>query len=51
MILYTYIIEDKQNKSKQAQHYAVPFYFFLGKFDNIQNMSVLLTRETELGLQ
>ena len=35
MILYTFVIEDKQNRSKQAQHHAVLFYFFLGKFDNI----------------
>ena len=49
MILYTYVIEDKQNRSKQAQHHAAPFYFFLGKFDNMKNMSVLLTTETELG--
>ena len=49
MILYTYVIEDKQNRSKQAQHHAVSFYFFLGKFDNMKNMSVLLTTETELG--
>ena len=49
MILYTYVFEDKQNRSKQAQHHAVSFYFFLGKFDNMKNMSVLLTSETELG--
>ena len=43
MILYTYyVIDDKQNRSKQAQHHAVSFYFFLGKFDNMTNMSVLL---------
>ena len=50
MILYTYVIEDRQNRSKQAQHHAaVSFYFFLGKFDNMTKMSVLLTTETELG--
>ena len=52
MILYTYVmivIEDKQNRSKQAQHHAVSFYFFLGKFDSMTNMSVLLTTDTELG--
>ena len=49
MILYTYVIEDKQNRSNQAQHHAVSYYFFLEKFDNMTNMSVLLTTETELG--
>ena len=49
IILYTCVIEDKQNRSKQAQHHAVSFYFFLRKFDNMKNMSVLLTTETELG--
>ena len=48
MILYTYVIEDKQNRSKQAQHPAVSFYFFFEKFENVTNMSVLLTTETEL---
>ena len=48
MILYTYVIEDKQNRSKQAQHHAVSFYFFFEKFENVTNMSVLLTTETEL---
>ena len=49
MILYTYVIEDKQNKSKQAQHHTVSISFFLGMFDNMKNMSILLTTETELG--
>ena len=49
MILYTYVIDDKQNRSKQAQNHEISFYFFLGKFDNMKNMSVLLTTETELG--
>ena len=48
MILYTYVIEDTQKRSKQAQQHAVSFYFFLGKFDNMTNMSVLLTTDTEL---
>ena len=43
------IIKDKQNRSRQAQHHAVSLYFFLGKFDNMTNMSVLLTTDTELG--
>ena len=49
MVLYTYVIEDKKNRSKQAQHHAVSFNFFLGKFDNMKNMSFLLTTKTELG--
>ena len=49
MILYTNFIEYKQNRSKQAQHHAVSFYFFLGMFDNMKNMSVLLTTENKLG--
>ena len=34
---------------KRAQHHAVSFYFFFEKFENVTNMSVLLTTETELG--
>ena len=49
IMLYTYVIEDKQNRSNQAQHHAVSLYFFLGKFDNMTNMSVLLTTDTESG--
>ena len=47
MIWYTYVIEDRQYRSKHARKNAVSFNFFFEKFDNVAIMSVLLTTETD----